>query len=446
MKNKPINIVLFLFILLGYSGCDISENPIDNSRILLSLEDVSVTEAYLHIQVNYFYQNEKIILYRDGKEIASMASESSDLMLTDTALTEQTSYHYKAVILNGNSTVAASKEIQVRTLMPTSHNFTWKKYLIGDYSYSELSDVAIIDGDDIWAVGIIRLMDSTGNPDTKIYNALHFDGERCESKRLLVKDFGNISWYLPLSTVWGNTDNAIWFSTLADLIKWDGNNFSSKAFFGRSLPFYGQVNKLWGTVDGNIICVGNKGSIYKCKETDWQQIQAGTTADILDVWGVEKGNGEYEIYCPLINLNNFMENKIIMIDSRNNIKQIKSNTENLTSSLWTNKGFPIYISGDGIYENKKGKWSSVNYGTNSVIERIRGNAPNDIIAVGDYGAVSHYNGLDWKTYPELQMDRIYRAVAIKGDIVAIAGIERNRAVLVIGKRNNSSKKLMRKVN
>jgi hypothetical protein len=440
MNRKPVNIILFLFILLGYSGCDTSENPIDNNRILLSLEDVSVTEAYLHIQVNYFYQNEKIILYRDGKEIASMTNETTDVMLADTALVEQTSYHYKAVISNGNSAVAASKEIQVRTLMPTSHNFTWKKYLFGDYSYSELNDVAIIDWDDIWAVGIVRLMDSTGKPDLNIYNALHFDGERCGFQRLLVKDFGNISLYVPLSTVWGNTDNAIWFSTLADLIKWDGNNFSSTAFFARSLPFYGQVNKLWGTSDGNIICVGNNGSIYKCKETGWQQIQAGTTSNIFDVWGVEKGNGDYEVYCPVLNLDNFMENKIVMIDSRNNIKQIESNTKNLTISLWTNKGFPIYISGDGIFENKKGQWSSVNYGTNDAIEKIRGNAPNDIIAVGIDGAVSHYNGKDWETYPELQMYGIYKAVAIKGDIVAIAGMENYRAVLVIGKRNNSSQK------
>ncbi len=41
-----------------------------------------------------------------------------------------------------------------------------------------LYDVAIIDENNIWAVGEIYMNDSLGNPDPKRYNAIHWDGTK----------------------------------------------------------------------------------------------------------------------------------------------------------------------------------------------------------------------------------------------------------------------------
>jgi hypothetical protein len=44
----------------------------------------------------------------------------------------------------------------------TSHNFNFQTWRFGEYSSSTLYDVAIIDENNIWAVGEIYLNDSTG--------------------------------------------------------------------------------------------------------------------------------------------------------------------------------------------------------------------------------------------------------------------------------------------
>ncbi len=75
----------------------------------------------------------------------------------------------------------------------TSHSFTWQTFEFGDdgASPSSLKDVAIINDSDIWAVGSVYLNDSTGQPDYNAYNAIHWDGNKWELKRITVNFRGN---------------------------------------------------------------------------------------------------------------------------------------------------------------------------------------------------------------------------------------------------------------
>jgi hypothetical protein len=52
----------------------------------------------------------------------------------------------------------------------TSHNFSWEITQLGDGGGSSLYDVAIINDKLAYAVGEIRLKDSTGQWDPAIYN------------------------------------------------------------------------------------------------------------------------------------------------------------------------------------------------------------------------------------------------------------------------------------
>ena len=66
----------------------------------------------------------------------------------------------------------------------TSHNFTWQSWTFGEIGTSRLYDVAIVDENNIWAVGEIYLLDSLGQPDPRAYNALHWDGIKFEIERI----------------------------------------------------------------------------------------------------------------------------------------------------------------------------------------------------------------------------------------------------------------------
>ncbi len=60
----------------------------------------------------------------------------------------------------------------------TSHNFTWQTFTFGEHSTSTLYDVAIIDENNIWAVGEIYMNDSLGNPDPIFITLLQWNGTK----------------------------------------------------------------------------------------------------------------------------------------------------------------------------------------------------------------------------------------------------------------------------
>ena len=68
---------------------------------------------------------------------------------------------------------------------------------------------------------------------------------------------------------------------------------------------------------------------------------------------------------------------------------------------------------------------------------IRGNGLNDIVVVGTYGLVMHFNGADWQHYEHqmlLNPAGSYTSLDVKGDIVAAGGAHEGKGLVLIGKR------------
>ena len=75
--------------------------------------------------------------------------------------------------------------------------------------------------------------------------------------------------------------------------------------------------------------------------------------------------------------------------------------------------------------------------TTNYVDAIRGNALNDIIAVGDFGTVLHYNGSTWYNFtPQVNLSNsVLYSVSIKGNIaVAVGTPGGEKAVAVLGIR------------
>ncbi len=93
------------------------------------------------------------------------------------------------------------------------------------HSNSVLYDVAIIDENNIWAVGEIYMNDSLGNPDYKVYNAAHWDGIEWELKRIPYYYNGQ-TYYSGIKAIYAFNENDIWFGT-GNMIRWNGTQFIS---------------------------------------------------------------------------------------------------------------------------------------------------------------------------------------------------------------------------
>ena len=451
-------VINVLFFLLVFNGCSKDEPPPivpppppppDYRKITLTVEDISYTEAWINVKTDSISFPATITLLKNTNEEKFVLFNSDTTVYVD-SLQPNVNYTFQAV-LTGDT--IRSDTVKAKTLEPTSHNFTWETWEFGTHSSSALYDVAIIDENNIWAVGEIYMNDSLGNPDPHAYNAVHWDGSQWNLLRILVRDFGTITGYFPLKAVFAFSENSVWFASFADFIKWDGNSFSPKAFFMTSIPFYGQVNKIWAINENNIYCVGNTGSIYKYFGTGWQTIESGTSLDLTDIYGDSEGN----LYAAGVDI--ALAKGVVVKGNQSGIWEVMIEGEIIDETelfdklfgrigtLWVDELGTLYAGADFLYHYKNMKWDYVrslpeNYigGDQYYIGylySLRGNKSNDIVICGDRNTLRHFNGVEWTELgiPYLPYRHIFwRSVKIKENTIVSVGSEETKAQIILLKR------------
>ena len=322
----------------------------------------------------------------------------------------------------------------------TSHNYVWQTFILGDGNSSVLYDAVIINDTLIYAVGEIYIKDSTGQ-DYIDYNTAVWNGHNWNLLKILNQDFGGITGYFPLKNIYAFSSTDIWYCSAANLIQWDGQSYYSRAFFMKSVPFNGQVQKIFGIDDSHIYCVGLNGAVYSYSNSTWQKIDLGTTANIFDVWGTtDTKTGTNSVYVPVSDLNHDNGIKKIFKLNATQVDSVQWNTGKNVMSVWgTPDGSTLYAAGDGLFENKGKGWDTIPFDTNTRFFEIKGDASNNIFVRGIRlvppldEVIAHYNGSTWKEYLELK-NFINFGMAVHGKTAIIVGTTGNQAVVVIGRR------------
>ena len=419
---KQLHKIFLVVITISFFNSCNTTDPKLEPELLLKLEDVSCTEAWLQLTTNNIQLPATINLLKNNSvtQIFSLSTQDS-LLYIDSLLPNQT---YKLQASSIQNPVS-SNELSVTTMDTTSHNFTWQTFEFGQHSSSVLYDVAIIDENNIWAVGEIYMNDSLGNPDPNCYNAVRWNGQIWE----LIKT-GGYGGY-PRRTVFAFSENDVWFD---GVIKWDGLNYSVHMNGWPLMPNGDgwQVNKMWGSSSSNLYAVGNNGNIAHYNGSSWTKIESGTTTNINDVWGITNQQYKTILYCAVSSFFVTGEKKILkIIDGK--VQAVNWNKDARLYSAWAQNENFLYVCGEGVFVNKYGNWNEIvlqPVGTNS----IRGSDINDIFIDGDYGFISHFNGLNWQIYNGNYL-KGYSRLSFKNDIVAIAGNYQGKAIVEIGRRN-----------
>ncbi|MCF8430437.1 MAG: glucosyl transferase, partial [Melioribacteraceae bacterium] len=156
-------LLLFTFSFLLVS-CDTTE-PRNNGVLTLTPLDASCTEVWLKVENDANLIGVELTLFRDKQEYGSFTLTGTDTILFYGYLQPSTNYTFFAQI-NG----IPSNTVNITTMDTTSHDFTWQTFTFGDGSggSSYLNDVAIVDENNIWAVGMIY-------DNGEKYNAVHWD-------------------------------------------------------------------------------------------------------------------------------------------------------------------------------------------------------------------------------------------------------------------------------
>jgi hypothetical protein len=432
--------LFFLFILpmLSILSCNTTNPPqsAQEPKLSLLVEDVSCVGAWINLKTENISFPAYTIIYKDNNILEELSIMSSDSTIYIDSLLPNKSYSIKVSIEQGNK-YYPSNSIAATTMDTTSHDFTWQKFEFGDYTSNSLFDVAIIDENNIWAGGQIYLFDSTGQRDPQPYNAVHWNGKEWEILRIPTRNFFGTISFAQISTIFAFNKDDIWtFSDAGSYSHWDGKTWTTEFLLQRK----GGGTKFWGTSASDLYLACSSGGISHFDGTNWTLLNAGTNLNINDIYGAwNNRTNQFDIMAVASNLFESLDRNILQI-SRNIVS--KENTYNLNGTLyttWFKSNKQYYVAGDGIYQKNQFSedvWKNKTYDiTTYYIYSIRGNDINDIIAVGGFGEMLHFNGIRWKSFMnETGINGNLYSVNIEDNLVVAVGYGSTKGVIFIGQR------------
>jgi hypothetical protein len=403
--------------------------PRAEPEINLSLaEEPALTEIFLKLEMKNVEFPQQYLVTRNGALVLNDTLNSNDTTIIDTGLAPSTNYTYRAFRLVDGQKADSSALFEARTMDTTSHDFNWEILTFGTGSSSVLRDAAIIEPNDIWVAGEIYVVDSTGWEIQ--YNALHWDGQKWELKRIKTNACGGVD-YPPIETVFAFSANEVLFAHIdGSITHFDGNSFSNDCSLITQLN--GSAKKMWGISKNDLYVVSGNGFIAHYDGIDWQRIESGTNLPIQDIWGSETGLDNNLTIMGVASEKYYLsDKKIIQIDPNSHqVSIIDWPFQNRRiHSIWFNKYVDIWVCGAGVFLNQDNHWKEFSELPLIFTNRVRGPNINDIFVVGDFGIVAHYNGSSWRVYNEGNV-ALYESVDFKDNLIVAVGSSGGKAYVL----------------
>lgn len=434
-------IAFFASLIFLFNSCH-TEVVFPGPSLGLGLRAYSCTEVWIEIQVGNNDKTANIYLKKDGQTIQTINMGQSDSVIYFDDLLPNTTYQFDALTyIDGKE--LNSNPIIFTTLDTTSHNLTWQTFSFGKHNLSTLYDLAIINENNIWAVGEIYMNDSLGNPDLKIYNALKWNGSDWDMLRIPLTYQGTD--YNPLQSVCAFSADDIWLCG-NNVIHWNGSEFKPETIPSDIWGSY-QINKVWGRSSSDLYIIGSKGSIAYFNGSNWSKIESGTTSNLIDIWGTQEGN---TIWICGVN-NDYGISTLLKI--KDGVSEIifegSSNTKSNgyyvgpVSSLWSDNDYRVFLMNWGgiclqensdklFLEKQIAAFSSMGLG-------MDGSSYNNVFTCGQK-LLGHWNGINFSEYQELQTPhRTLTSINVKSDIICSVGFDYNgpvysNAVIILGRQ------------
>jgi len=404
-------IIISLFVAIISLSCN-STDPEAKEESRLTVADVSCTEVWLELKAGNIALPSTGVIRIDGTKDKPVTISGKNTVLYIDSLEVNRNYKFQVILLNQGQTLI-SNEATAKTLDTTSHNFTWQTFEFGQHSSSALYDVAIIDENNIWAVGEIYMKDSLGNPDPKRYNAVHWDGNNWELKRIKTNACGGVD-YPPIKTLLAFSSSDILFAHIdGSITKYNGIQFTNDCTLITQLN--GSANKMWGKSNNNFYVVSGNGFIAHWNGSSWAKIESETSLGLSDVYGNENGlmyvcGGDLSTGQGIVLKINSNNTVTKIIDGYyygtgfDSTKMFSANLYGPITSIWVNSSGTLYSVGNLIYRYNLSLWgyaigiefNDLNSGPFSgrgFSWGIRGNENNDFIFVGEKNTIRHFNGV-----------------------------------------------------
>ncbi len=450
-KKLKVFLLLCLSILTQLS-CSTTEPKLEPD-LKLELKDVSCTEAWLQLTTNNIQLPATINLLKNNSVTQTFSLSTQDSLLYIDSLMPSQIYSFQVSSIQNP---VSSNKVTAATLDTTSHNFTWQTFEFGiQTNISRLFDVAIIDENNIWAVGEIYMNDSLGNPDPSSYNAVHWNGASWELKRIMFYTIcGQQSRTpYPAKAIWAINENDIWLAMDGDQVVKIENGIQTKTM---CLPWSFVINELWGSNSNDLYLVGGAGNIAHYNGNSWTKIESGTSLFLADI-AVNRSNQLFTCGLNMSTVDGIIlktengTNFSTLIESDNipPAQLFKPKLYGTISSVCFDQSNTLYAAGNIVYQYKLGRWDYLrslpeNYiGGNpgafyrGYVYKIRATASNDIWIAGDRNTLKHFNGSTWQQIGlpyDPQIDLVWRGMETKDNITVVVGSHNSNAIIMMTKK------------
>jgi hypothetical protein len=330
----------------------------------------------------------------------------------------------------------------------TNHSFTWTIDTLGSFA-SSIRDIAIVNENNIWAVGqiIVPDPDSTYTSGRLSYNAAHWDGNEWEMLNI-------INSTLLYSITYFNEDD-IWVVKHTFPVHWDGEEWTQYHLQNMGLDVAGTGKSCWGTSSDNMYFAGKDGNVVHYDGSTFTKLSTGLSVGFKSISGKE--NGDF----VTVGYNTSGESASAMVEYKGSNFLTLYNPDYLPTAeygavhcvdyvgdrylMGCSYGILDYNSETQVFNllgNDILEWSSYHS-----IRTIQSQAPNDVVAVSNWGGFAYYNGNTWNSHTGIEEQVAVNGSFVaygmdyKDDMVVIGGVGDTdsiylEAIIIIGKSNN----------
>ncbi len=281
----------------------------------------------------------------------------------------------------------------------------------------------------------------------------HYDGKQWTDVKLSTVQGGNIQGAIDLSAIDGFSAASVYavgekdydnpnrppnFLDSSLIIRFDGRQWREE-----NIQRKRWLLSISDTAPNDIWMCGLNGTLYHFNGSQWQRdtVVVSIPPDgEFTLWKVAAVSPSEVYMIGIVNQNSIARNSwYFLIRQQNRWSVVDSfvvqpghyETKFGQNGLWVSPEGTLYSFGPHILRWTGSSWVKV-YETFDALSKMAGTSESNVFAVGDFGKILHYNGVDWYEFKEVRnLNAVYSSVWTDG-----------REVFVVGFFNDGSKTLI----
>lgn len=318
--------------------------------------------------------------------------------------------------------------------MKSPREYTWTIDTLSNPSTFQRSMISIwaSNAQDVYVAGF------TDGARGKMY---HYDGSAWTSVELHVLEGGPFPNIRQFGAMFGFSSRDIFavgskigpsFEDSSFIIHFDGTGWSEQPAYGASY-----LQAVWGSSPVDVWAGGTHGSLFHYDGSAWEKYPMPDSIWFASIAGKSSNEG----YAIAYAIGEFGLNTYYCLTWNGDqwhvqewFKESISEEDKFGSNNVILLDGVLFSVGSGVYEKSQAGWQRIYGGRFTGFRDLCGSDKNSFFAVGNYGLIVNYNGVDWKPMaPVNTVDIHYGSCWTDGREVFIVGNDGTKSYVLHGK-------------